>query len=167
MGESYQRLYEIAQRNRRKQLTIGFVVLVAGVLCLALLADTIDELRRPLVHMAASACIFFGLYAIIHAIRLQKPDSNPILKSLKESPRNVVWVYAYITVNMPFGIKLFRTCYLYFNFRNGSRHYISIPADRHDEISEQLQDDLEHTTFGYTVQREQLFRVNPDMLYKD
>lgn len=167
MQQSYSKLYQIASSNRRKQLIVGWGAIAVGAVSFFIFDERLYKSHGVIIQMAASACLIFGLYAVVHAWRMQKLEKNPILQSLKNSPNSIVWIYSYVTINMPFGIRLFKTCNIYVNFRNGSQHYISIDANRYSEITNSLQNDLPHATFGYTVQREQLFRVNPTMLYRD
>lgn len=167
MNKSYQIIQNITHRNRRTQLGWGILVFLFGSLLAILLPTDIAETRRIPLQLLAFAAIIIGLYAIIHAIRIQNPDKNRILHSLKERPQNIVWIYSYITVNMPFGIQLFRTCTMYVNFVDGKQSDLKVDPNRYDEINQLLQDDLPHATFGYTVQREQLYRADPKLLYKD
>lgn len=108
-----------------------------------------------------------GLYAMIYAMRSMRPQKIAVLRTLHERPRDIVWSHQYIVQNMPFGVEVFKTCDLYLYTRHGHKDCIRVSSKELAHIQEALERDLPHATFGYTVQREQLYRVNPDMLYKD
>ena len=119
------------------------------------------------VKLACGLVGIIGLYACIYAFRSLKPSKLLILHTLQEKPKDIVWSHQYILQNMPFGVEVFKVCDIYLYTRHGQKDCIRVKLEKLDEIQQALERDLPHATFGYTVQREQLYRANPDMLYKD
>ena len=164
---AYLLLCQQCNKHRNRQLRLGIVLLLVGILC-GIAADTwLSDEKATAAKVACGAVAAVGLYAFIYAYRSLNPAKLLILRTLQNKPKDIVWSHQYILQNMPFGIEVFKVCDVYLYTRHGHRDCIRVKMEQLKEIQEALEKDLPHATFGYSVEREQLFRANPDMLYRD
>ncbi len=68
---------------------------------------------------------------------------------------------------MPFGVHMFKLVTIWVHYRDGSQQHIRIEHKYLDECMKCLKEKLPHTTFGYSVQNEQLYRANPELLERE
>lgn len=105
-----------------------------------------------------------GLRQIYKTIRLYRLSDHPILFVLKETPGQVVWVYGVVTERSPFGFTFMRQGTMYFKLQNGDQLSVLMPADKLKLVSRFLNRLLPHASFGYSVDREQLYDISPEQL---
>jgi hypothetical protein len=113
------------------------------------------------------AGLFFSFLGGLYCIRLSRywpVDHHPLLQLLDHEPGQVVWVYTLVTERMPYGLSTSRYGLLYFKLIDGEELCISIPVQRLRLVSHYLNRLLPHATFGYSPNKEQLYRINPEML---
>lgn len=164
---AYELLHEQCSRHRMRQIYLGIVLLLLGLLGGMASHLWLSDHKAEPAKIAFGIVGAVGLYAIIYAYRSINPNRLSILRMLKEQPNDIVWSHQYILQNMPFGVEVFKVCDIYLYTRHRDKDCIRIKMEKLEEIQQALERDLPHATFGYSVEKEQLYRANPNMLYKD
>lgn len=111
--------------------------------------------------------LFFSFVGLFYCIRLFEYwpiDRHPLLRLLYEEQEQIVWVYTVVTRKMPYGFATSHHGLLHFKLINGEDLCVSLPARRLRLVSHYLNRLLPHATFGYSPNKEQLYRINPEML---
>jgi hypothetical protein len=123
------------------------------------------------VFIGAIALLSFlfiaGFYLLLLAGTILHPTKHPIIRHLQHEKHQIVWVYSFISINMPFGVQLFRLVTIWLHYRDGSQQYLRIEYKYLKECMQCLQNELPHATFGYSVKNEQLYRANPVLLERE
>lgn len=148
---------------------------VSGLLFSAfLILSIIAGLCRPLpngiteaLFVLAAFFVIAGLYLLILAATISNPTKHPVIKHLKNNKREIVWVYSFISINMPFGVHMFRLVTIWLHYRDGSQQHLRISHKHLEQCMLCLKDILPHATFGHSVANEQLYRANPELLDRD
>ncbi|MGB1247736.1 MAG: hypothetical protein ACPG4Z_02540 [Chitinophagales bacterium] len=91
---------------------------------------------------------------------------SPVLDTLKHKPKSIVWVYHHCLVSMPFGVKTFERTTLYIYTLDKQYHTQLIKNDSAEKLLVTLEKELPQATFGFSVEKEQLYRANPAMLLR-
>jgi len=102
-----------------------------------------------------------SLALIVKSIRQQNIEQNTIFRALHDHPESLVWVYAIVTERMPFGLKFWQYGLLYFHTLDGKHHTISVPVAKLKLLSKYLNRLLPSATFGYSLEKEELYRDSP------
>lgn len=140
----------------------------AAVLALGLLIYFLTHRREhPDLLMSLVAIIFIGAGGILLLAsfwNLSRRSDHPIIEVLHERPDDLVWIYPYILIHNPFGVRFSRNCHLYFWDVKGNQIMLRVSEKKAEEIKKELKPLLSKCTFGHSVEREQLYRVDPLLL---
>ncbi|GEM_PF-1032082 len=83
---------------------------------------------------------------------------------LTKRPENLVWIY-YLKVDIqPFGVHVRQTTTLFFWTEKQSHIALRATEEESIAIMNALRNSLSHTSFGYSLQKEQLYRADPGLL---
>lgn len=93
---------------------------------------------------------------------LPKDDTDRLLKLLDLSGPPVVWIYPMEWTIRPFGVHLFRRCYLKIHFEDGHAEDLRIPPLDLYGWMRCLNVLFPQASFGYTEEREREFRQHSD-----
>ena len=107
--------------------------------------------------LLAIVCAVLALTQFMVLI-LPKDDTDRLLKLLDLSGPPVVWIYPMEWAIRPFGVHLFRRCYLKVHFKNGEVEDIRIPPLDLYGWMRCLNVLFPQASFGYTEEREREFR---------
>ena len=107
---------------------------------------------------------FLGFFYCIRTLQHWGVHRHPIIQFIYEQPEQIVWVYTVVTQRMPYGFVTSNYGLLYLKLLNGEDLCVSIPGRRLRLVSHCLHRLLPHATFGYSPNKEQLYRINPEML---
>lgn len=160
------KLIELAlSRNRNLKITIGVALALLGLTALVSVPNDHREGIGPLTWVASAAIIFGTGFAGLSILR-HDVSKHEIAHTIRRNPERVVWVYYYRLESMPYGIRVARMCTLYLQLQNGRKLGLQASEHRITAIMDALRDRLPHATFGYSKEKEQLYRANPDLLRK-
>lgn len=93
---------------------------------------------------------------------LPKEDTDRLLKLVDLSGPPVVWIYSMEWAIRPFGVHLFRRCYLKMHFEDGHTEDLRIPPLDLNGWMRCLNVLFPQASFGYTEEREREFRKQTD-----
>jgi len=155
------------RRTLQVKSLLALALLGIGVLLIFFFSKGLPRPTEITVRVFGTMAGMSGLFIFMHVFRNLDVGRALVVRQLEEEPQDVVWVYHYITVNMPWGIELFRIITLHIHLADGSKHAVFVKNDRLKELLGALQSLLPHATFGYSAEREQLFRANPELLRKE
>ncbi len=154
-------LRKALQRELRLQLVLAWALVFGG---LALIYFGLES---------SVWLVFFGLILVVLAtgmvlslVKYWHIERHPMLQSLQQRPKEIVWVYALVTERMPFGIQFIKNGILYFKLKNGEELSVSLSANKLKLVSKTLSRLLPHATFGYSIEREQTFITDPEQLLR-
>ncbi|CAN5261156.1 hypothetical protein BH09BAC1_BH09BAC1_22980 [soil metagenome] len=139
---------------------------VALLIALFLLPIISSKALFGLLLFVIFLCIC-GIYLLVLAATILHPYKHPVVKHLRQQKHQIVWVYSFISINKPFGIELFKLVTVWLHYRDGSQQHIRIGHVYLNDCMAHLQATLPHATFGYSVEKEQLYRVNPALLERE
>lgn len=108
-----------------------------------------------------------GLRLVFKTTKIWRVEDHPLIRTLMDHPRQVVWVYSLLTERMPFGFQFSKSGTLYIKMMDGTEFSVSLPAQKLKLVSKTLSRLLPHASFGYSVQRQQWFLHDPERLRKD
>jgi hypothetical protein len=151
--------------KRNRNLRVGMNSII-GLTCLALLfASGLSRSEWwgfPGLLLAAGAlwCIgLVGLDLLRHGAR-----QEDLLRLLVQTPEQVVWIYYYKVETMPFGVRVNQMITLYFWTLDRKHSEIRMSEGEAVQIMNGLRGHLPWATFGYSPEKEQLYRANPALL---
>lgn len=153
--------------GRRMQFIGGFLVFAFGVLGFGWANRYYQHDLSGFVQGIAMLVGLLGLYAMVHAWRMLHIKRHGLMQMLHHRPSDVVWVYSYVSVNMPYGVKLFRLSTIYVCDKFGEKESMMVRSSRLSGINKSLSSVFTWASHGYSVQKEQLYRANPEMLYQE
>jgi len=153
------------------------------ILCKALVRDTRLQLLFALLSTGGSVLLVyycfakniiltaFGLTIFVFGLRFffqtakqSSIESNRLILLLNKNPRKIVWVYALNTQLNPFGLAFIDSGILYFKLDDGDEISVSLPAKKLKLVSKFLNRILTETTFGYSEERAEQYRLNPNSM---
>lgn len=137
----------------------GFSALMAIVVIWRLAGEHLDLLL---------GCIYFFLF-MLSAYHLMnfftiRRQSRDVRKKLREAPGDIVWVYRVEKEVMPFGVMVFKKAHYCLGLSNGDSLIFPLMEEIVHPFYREMSTYLPHATFGHSVDNEQLFRVDPEML---
>jgi hypothetical protein len=154
---------KVLRRNRN--LRVGLNSLI-GIVCLVLLFASGQANSGwwsfPGLLLAAGAVWCTGLVGL--DLLRQDARRDDLLSLLTKSPEQIVWVYYYKVETMPFGIRVKQMITLYFWQMDRKHSEIRLSEREALQIMNGLRSHLPWATFGYSPEKEQLYRANPAML---
>jgi hypothetical protein len=142
------------------------MALLAGFGCglgLALRLGHPFPLWEPLNLVLAAGLITAAGIAWMEKLR-HDTAWDDLVNLLVKHPERLVWVY-YLNVQIqPFGVHVRRVSTLYFWMDN--HEHLSLRAAEQECVSlmNALRNSLDHCCFGYSLQKEQLYRADPALL---
>lgn len=104
------------------------------------------------------------VYLTLRALRLA---DHEILHLLREKPHQIVWVYSVVTERSPFGFTFMRQGTMYFKLASGDQLSVMMPSGKLKLVSRFLNRLLPHASFGYSIDREQLYEISPEQLRRN
>lgn len=139
----------------------GFGSLMAIVVIFRLTGGKIDFLL---------GCIYvfllaLGVYHMLNFFNIRKQVSE-MKKQLTQAPEEVVWVYRIEKEVMPFGVMVFKKSYYCLGLTNGKSMIFPLLDEVAHPFKKEMYAYLSHATFGHSVENEQLFRAEPELLRK-
>jgi len=115
----------------------------------------------------AAAVILLLIGFILAAIRIVALSEKKYSVSYAiHHSHEVVWVYSYLVIYRPFGIRFFSNALIYFHFINGKSTTLRVPEKELNLAMKHLNTIFPNATFGYSIDKEQLFKANPALLMK-
>lgn len=113
------------------------------------------------------AFVTLAVLLAVTSVWYSNSSKNEILRFLKQSGEEVVWVYYHKMEHLPFGLKMSATCTLIFADKEGQLHRILLPEKGILEIMNALRNYLPFAVFGFSRYKEQLYRSSPSLLSKE
>ncbi len=163
-------LLEKALRKNRN------IKLIWGLFLLGLAVFLTFYLNRPLLLPAKTAFLFLlfciilafsGGYLLLNAVLRYDIHKNSILKTIREEPQKIAWVYTTKIEYFPFGIKFMDMCSLHIHLTDYDKMVLFMQEKELKKLNQLLKMHLPQTTFGYSKQREQLYDISPDLLREE
>lgn len=156
-------------RTRNRLLAWGAILFLSGLLGLVTVWYRLQLPQNVFLSAVAFALFVMiaGFYLLILAGTILHPTKHPIIKHLRYERHQIVWVYSFINVNMPFGVHLFKLVTIWLHYRDGSQQHLRIEHKYLADCMQCLENELPHATFGYSVKNEQLYRANPVLLERE
>lgn len=155
-----QALFRAAARERRMQGLAGLTMmcggLALGVFCFR---------QNNFLVILALILLVLGLRWLIEAIHGFRVP-HPLVELVCRQPQRIVWVYSVTTALMPFGVQMFQRGDMHFRLIDGNEIVISLPIQHLKMVSHTLSRLLPHAVFGYSEEREERYRVNPQSLLR-
>jgi hypothetical protein len=159
----------IMYRTRNRLLRWGGVLMGLSLVGLGTVANIPQLPNKPLISLLLLCTFLFisGLYLLILAATILHPTKHPIIKHIRHDKYQIVWVYSFININMPFGVEMFRLVTIWVHYRDGSQQHLRIGHAHLLECMTHLETKLPQATFGYSIKNEQLYRANPELLERE
>jgi hypothetical protein len=108
-----------------------------------------------------------GIRQVYLTLRALQLADHEILRLLKDKPHRIVWVYSVVTERAPFGFTFMRQGTMYFKLENGDQLSVMMPSGKLKLVSRFLNRLLPHASFGYSIDREQLYEISPEQLRRN
>lgn len=119
---------------------------------------------QPLLAGLGVLLAVIGVRFGVSAVKIWRAAQHPLLQLLRRQPQRIVWIYSVAKDLMPFGLYVFSRGTFYFQLDDGRSLDLSVPARQLKLISRTLNRLLPEASFGYSVERRQLFAVDPSRL---
>lgn len=151
----------IHNRNLRLAISgIGAALCLAAILIYGFYTD--EQNRIVTILLAGGALLGIGMSGI--ELLNYEVRKSELYKLLHEAPEHIVWVYYYKVESLPYGIKVGQMSTLFFKTSDGNSHELRCSESKSLLIMDALRTTLPHCTFGYSAQKDQLFRADPNLL---
>ena len=153
------------ERTKKLILLVGIFIV-----CILLISNTIDQANENIQQVLTILAIIsfvFGILLLKDLLNTWDLESHPIIYYLNNQPKEIVWVYEFQVLVMPFGIRFWSEKTLFFKLLNGETVQLRIPAKNSETIQKALENRLMHASFGFNKEREQWYMANPALLYRD
>ncbi len=154
-------LRQALQRELRLQLVLAWLLVFSGM---ALVYFGLKG--SVLLVILGLVLVVLAVRIVLSLIKYWEVERHPIMQTLRQRPKEIVWVYALVTERMPFGIQFIKNGVLYFKLKNGEDLSVSLSAKKLKLVSKTLNRLLPHASFGYSVEREQTFITDPEQLLR-
>ncbi|MCB0705795.1 MAG: hypothetical protein KDC34_10820 [Saprospiraceae bacterium] len=140
-------------------------------LCAAILLLTSTWMMVQLLPHWIAAVLVLPIFGATYWIIVLGPwrpiRQHRLFLMLEKQPDHFVWVYGLINQMSPYGFLFMRQGILYFKLADGQEISVSIPDDRLKMVSRFFNRVLPHATFGYSAERERMYKTNPEGLRKE
>lgn len=156
----------ILKRALKKEIRLQFLASMA----LAMLGFTLLYFLYQKNAILAIIGLIITVFGFRFALKITKNwevEDHPLIRTLMDQPRQIVWVYSLLTERMPFGFQFSKSGTLYFKLVDGNEFSVGLSAKKLKLVTKTLNRLLPHASFGYSVQREQWFLQSPEKLRKD
>ncbi len=162
----FEALSLIAYANKRiKLLQLSLCLILCATGLYMIWYHSVEQLHAWDQFINISGGFIVGLTAFL-LLQVFNPfiKQNSIKRLLVENRQKCVWIYPYIVENMPYGIQLLKMTTLYFCLDDGQKESLLTTRQQANKIMNALKPILLHTTFGYSEQKDFLYRANPLLL---
>lgn len=160
-------IIKVIRKNTWFQTVGGGLLCLTGSVIVLINFQNISDNSGLFFTGLGVALFMLGLFFAISCLLKLKTSRNQLIKILQNNPKKVVWYYAYIVENMPFGVRVLQMSTIFIFFVDGKHTTLRVSKKETSRVMQALSELLPHATKGYSVEREQLFKANPRMLYKD
>lgn len=157
-------LKQALAKNRNRQFLYALALVLLG-LGLVIIPQSYHPNILIMFDVIGFSLFIAGLYISIINIRLLNISNSKVIK-LTEQPEKVVWIYHEVLISMPFGIKTLTRATVYLNLDDGKYDFFQIPPEKAEQFLDHLRQVFPDATFGHSVEKEQLYRANPNLLRK-
>jgi len=151
-------LWQSLEREWLIQLTALLALVTAGLVFIAVALSGYWVVM--LLGIIISSIGGYHLYQ--HLVQPRALDR--LLKTLYETPQEVVWVYSVVNDHHPFGLQLLQRGILYFKLIDGDEISANLAPQKLKLISKVLSRALPGTVFGYSNERARRYSENPASL---
>ena len=151
--------------DRNVQLRYALGILVFG-LGLAFFPENKHPKVNIMLDVIGGLIAMGGGYMAIVDLRRLRIRNHPALQ-LSFDPEQVVWIYHMIVVSMPFGVKTRQMTTVYMRKADGDYEFFKMPLKDVDVVLDQMKELFPEASVGHSVEREQLYRVNPELLRRE
>jgi hypothetical protein len=153
--------------ERTKKLILLFGIFIVCILLISNTLNQSNENIKQVLTILALLCFVFGILLLKDLLNSWDLDSHPIINYLNNQPKEIVWVYEFQVLVMPFGIRFWSEKTLFFKLLNGETLQLRIPSKNSEKIQTALENRLTHASFGFSKEKEQWYMANPALLYRD
>ena len=122
--------------------------------------------RDNFLTVAGLVAAVLGLRYLYRYGRVYRVENEQLLRLLSDHPRQIVWVYSVVTERHPFGFRLMSGGVMYFKLADGDDVSVAMSPGDLRLVSRFLNRVLPHAVFGYTPERERMFRDDPGLLIR-
>jgi hypothetical protein len=162
---SLPKLILLLKRQRNLRIGMGIALLITGF-TLFLLLDSQKELSSYFAAIVSAIVALSGAYLVGHALMHFDVLQWDLVKVLKREPERVVWVYYYRSELMPYGIRMYQLCILYFCLEDRSKIAVRGTEASILKLMDALRSDLPSASFGHSADKEQWYLADPELLRK-
>lgn len=155
---------QLEKRARNQQLWVCGALFALGAFLLLYPLDTPRQTAHYFVWGSGVFFLLLGCAFTGYLFRIGPFKSKSVADQLLEDPDAVVWVYHYIVQTMPFGVEVSKMTTVYFYLVDGNFHTLRVKLSRIDELFDQLKHRLPHATFGYSEEKDFLYKTDPRLL---
>ena len=157
----------IIYRNTLQRIAIGIIIIAFGGVLFFLFTADLPNQTVLLFRVVGGAIMGAGVYLFISGWNRLNVSLDRLVISLKDNPREIVWFYSYMVINMPFGVHLFRLATIFIYTVDKKKITLSVKEKELNNVMKILEKHLPHASNGYTIEKEQLYEANPALLYRD
>ncbi len=148
-------------KEKRTYIIVGFVIICIGGIML-----WSGYKENPALIIISLLLIVTGLKLLYDKINEPSGFRAPIVLHLVRNKNNMVWVYSIVKENMPFGVRLVENGRVIFKTLDKREYSLSIPIQELTYLSQLLESYLPHTTFGYSKEKENIYEIDPHLLWR-
>ncbi len=157
----------LAIRSERNQfLVFSSLLVLAGIFCCMMIGRDNLPLAICLILLGLSL-VTLGFKVLYDTMQYWDEANHELIKKIKNTPKDIVWVYSTITQIAPLGIKMFSRGTLFFKLIDGQQITLSASTKSLTQISTSLNSILPHATFGFSQEREQWYMASPILLLRN
>jgi hypothetical protein len=154
-------------RERQQKLLLLFLILFTATLLLYFAFLQKETTLYQLLVITSLVAYISALLFLRDVLRFWNLESSPLLQIIIQAPKNIVWIYQFHVHISPFGIKFRKEISFCFRLMNRDTLQIRIPEKESVILMENLEKSLDHCSFGYSKEKEQLYGIHPELLIKD
>lgn len=134
-----------------------------GALMLALTIWRFWEENSFLFWSIEALILILSLYHLVQYNNIRK-EYKEVTRLLETEKNRIVWVYTFETEVMPYGFSMFKKIDFCFAQEDGRIEMLTFLADLKYLFLRLLKEELPHATFGHSIENEQLYKVDPEIL---
>ncbi len=155
---------KIERKNLLLELSFCIPLFLVG--CFMLMYNSSEHLENweLFINISGIGIIFLASVLLYHAIIPFLSKKHNLTEIILNRPKEIVWVYPLVTINMPFGIQFIRITTLYFCLANGKHFSMTTRLSRANLLMRLLKLQLPKATFGYSERKAFLFNTNKKLL---
>lgn len=153
----------MVKRQNIIKMCFGLAFLLLGTTLLLFLKPPIHSVVKVII-----AILILGSISLIYNyVKKRKIERNKEFRILKYHLKEIVWVHHHITQVMPFGIHLFERYNLYIYLLNGKSYQLIGTKEEVLFLMHRIPSLAHQASFGYSIEKEQLFKANPALLLQE